>query len=398
MKRIALLLTVPLLLGVGCSSEKAAPVEQAELAAQVGKWVITRQDVQLIVDQLPEAQRERYQPLGGRAVIADRAIEQEIYHQEGLKSGYHKDAELLKQVDEYKRSLIVGKYFEDVITERAKPTVEEVRDFYDANQHRYTKMPIVRAQHIFAKSPEKLVDLKKRIEAGESMTTLARHNSEDQLTAADGGDLGYFNPNGYIRGMVGNSSEISDVCFALEVGEISDPIAWEKGYSLIRVTEYRPEELRPFDEVRADIENDFVTRNIDEVKARALRDLRTQYTVTNYIEDELKLTMRTDSELWSIAQNTTDTFQRIASYQEIVDRFPDSERAPDALFMLGFVSSEELGDKNDARRAFRRLLDDYPDAEVTKTARWMIDNLDKPLPKFDSIDELTDKIPDDSGK
>jgi hypothetical protein len=45
-----------------------------------------------------------------------------------------------------------------------------------------------------------------------------------------------------------------------------------------------------------------------------------------------------------------------------------------------------------ADRTFTELMAKYPESEMAKTARWMIDNLDEPMPKFQDLDDLNKQI------
>ena len=48
-------------LAVGCSKEKAASDEASEtLAAQVGDWTLTRAELDELIAQLPEHQKQKY--------------------------------------------------------------------------------------------------------------------------------------------------------------------------------------------------------------------------------------------------------------------------------------------------------------------------------------------------
>jgi len=62
------------------------------------------------------------------------------------------------------------------------------------------------------------------------------------------------------------------------------------------------------------------------------------------------------------------------------------------MFMIGFVYAEELKDFTMADRTFNDVITKYPDTEMAQTARWMLDNLEKPLPKFEDLDDLNRQI------
>ena len=82
---------------------------------------------------------------------------------------------------------------------------------------------------------------------------------------------------------------------------------------------------------------------------------------------------------------------RLNAYREVVTSYPESEYAPQALFMVGFVESEEKKDYDQAEVAFKELLEKYPKSELVSSAQWMLENMrsDK-TPEFD--------LPGDLGK
>jgi TolA-binding protein len=57
----------------------------------------------------------------------------------------------------------------------------------------------------------------------------------------------------------------------------------------------------------------------------------------------------------------------IAAQQVVVERFPESPRAPDALLNIA-ASQVELKDTARARTALTKILSDYPGTEAAKVA------------------------------
>lgn len=383
--------------GGGESEEQTAESEDL-LAARVGEWTLSKEFLYDVISRLPDHQREKYDTPGGRAEFTDDFINEELYHLEAQRLNMEQNSAVKKQLEEAKRAILIQAFYKEYIDGPSRPSEEEMREYYESHLDMYTSLPVVRAQHIFSRSKEKLEGLKKRIiEGGEKMTTLAHNYSEDELTMKDGGDLGYFNEGGYIRG-IGFSESFSDTVFKMEVGEVYGPIQWEKGYSLVRVNEKRPPEPNPFEEIKKDISTRLTKQKIDGVTKEVTNRLRGEYEFHNYMDEYYRSVQRSPEELFEYAQNTSDPFARISAFEEIVEKFPDDEHAPQALFMIGFVYVEEMGDKASGSRYFNRLIARYPDSDVAESARWMKDNLDKPLPEFEDIDELNEKISDESSE
>ncbi len=379
----------------GCSKGKKAVDDDKKLAARVNDWTLTRLDLDKAIEGIPENQRKKYSTPEARAELVERYIEEEVYYQEAKKKGYESDEKVRDMVAKYERSAMVGEFYSREIKAKAAPDEQKIHDYYEAHKDKYTVQIIGRAQHILSKDKNKLIKLKARIEAGElPFSTAAVQESEDELTRTDGGNLGYFNPGGYIRS-IGYSKELSDAAFSMKVGEMRI-VQWEKGYSLLVLNEIRPPELRPYEEVKGEIAEMLTRQELESVQKAEFARMRKEFNVTNYVSDELMVTQRTPQELWNLAQNSTDSQQRLRYYQQIVDKSPDSEYAAEALFMVGFVYAEELKSLPDADRAFNRVINDYPNADVAKTAEWMLKNLDKPLPQFEDLQDLQKKIDTES--
>lgn len=367
--------------------------DTSHLAAQVEDWAMTKDDIENVITKLTQSQKKRYDSEAGRAELTDRFIEEELFYLEGKRIGLDQDEEVKEQIDQAVRRIIIADFYQKRIEEAARPTEEEARQHYEENEDTYISQEIVRARHLFTKSKDKIFEMKKKLEEGEALTKLIHEYSEDDLTKKDDGDLGYFNPGGYIR-FVGYSKDFSDAVFALELGEISEPIKWEKGWSIVAVIEKRPEMLKPFEEVKEEISKRLSRMRVEEVRRDVVAKLKQNYSAKNFYQEALDLVQRSPEEIWNFAQATTDPYQRLTSYKEIVDKFPESEYAPQALFMVGFVCAEEIKDFPQADRAFNEVITNYPGSDVAKSAEWMLKNMKQPLPEFEDLDDLHQKISD----
>lgn len=107
-------------------------------------------------------------------------------------------------------------------------TDEEVQSFYDENPERFQAQEgQIRARHILVETQEEIDDVVARLGAGEQFWELAAEISTDVATAQRGGDLGFFAEGVMVQ-------EFNDAAFALEVGEVSDPVETQFGWHLIK--------------------------------------------------------------------------------------------------------------------------------------------------------------------
>jgi len=136
---------------------------------------------------------------------------------------------------------------------------DDVRSYYEQNKARYGTPEQRKASHILVKlepgasdeqrkaARAKAEDLLKQLKAGGDFAALAKANSADTGSAAAGGDLGAFTRDTMVK-------PFADAAFALKEGELSDIVETEFGFHVIRLTGITPGAMRPFEQVRAEIE------------------------------------------------------------------------------------------------------------------------------------------------
>jgi len=152
---------------------------------------------------------------------------------------------------------------------------DELRAYYDDHQDEFTAEEQVLARHILLRvSPERsaeeakatLADLKRRIENGEDFAQLARQYSEEPESAQRGGSLGFFGRNAW-------GEDFTEAVFGAEVGQLVGPVETQYGVHLIEVQDHRPGGLRPFEQVRAQIEARLLTDRANELAESRAREL-----------------------------------------------------------------------------------------------------------------------------
>jgi len=94
----------------------------------------------------------------------------------------------------------------------------------------------------------------------------------------------------------------------------------------------------------------------------------------------------TEAELYAAAQKAEHQSrprEAIRLYRRIQTEYPDSPDNYKAVFLTGFVYSEELDMPDSARVAFQAVLRDYPNSEFADDAEAMLKFLDGQMPAFE---------------
>jgi len=139
---------------------------------------------------------------------------------------------------------------------------DKLREYFKTNESRYTVAEERRASHILIKAePSASTDDKAKAKAKAeallaevrkapaAFAEIARKNSQDPGSAAQGGDLDFF-------GRGGMTKAFEEAAYAMKQGEISNVIETEFGYHIIMLTAVRGGDKKTFDSVRAEIEEE----------------------------------------------------------------------------------------------------------------------------------------------
>ena len=144
-----------------------------------------------------------------------------------------------------KRAMYAERHRELIVGEM-HITDDDVKKYYEADKPKFEK---VNCSYILLKTEEEAKDVKTKIEAGLAFEDLALASSIDAETAAKGGELGWISRGEYPK-------EFEDSAFNLEVGAISDPIASDLGFYIIKVNSRKNSFNDLKEDVRIGLENE----------------------------------------------------------------------------------------------------------------------------------------------
>ena len=74
---------------------------------------------------------------------------------------------------------------------------------------------------------------------------------------------------------------------------------------------------------------------------------------------------------------TAEHEQALKLFQQIIDQYPKSKVAEEALFLQGYIYENSLHDLVKAKTAYGHFLAKYPKSDLTEDAKLAIENLGK---------------------
>ncbi|HKP67275.1 MAG TPA: SurA N-terminal domain-containing protein [Casimicrobiaceae bacterium] len=166
----------------------------------------------------------------------------------------------------------------------ATPDDAVLKDRYEKEKSRFVSAEQRLASHILVKvggkgGPDdqkqalaKAEGIAREAKAGKDFAALAKENSDDLGSKNQGGDLGWLD-----KGQTDEAFETA--LFAMNKGDISDPVLTADGYSIIDLRDIRPGKTRSFEEVKPELAKEYATTEKERVytdKAGRLTDLTYQ--------------------------------------------------------------------------------------------------------------------------
>ena len=141
------------------------------------------------------------------------------------------------------------------------PSDAELRKEYAAKQDTFKTPERVDARHILIKSDAsndaamkaKAEGILKQIQAGGDFAKLAKENSEDTGSGAQGGELGWI-----VKGQT--VPEFEKAAFSLQPGQTSGLVKTTYGYHIIQVEKHEQAHVEPFEEAKPQLMKDFMER------------------------------------------------------------------------------------------------------------------------------------------
>ena len=202
--------------------------------------------------------------------VRDKLVMDEIFSQEAEKRGLTATPEYKVQMEQA-RTAVLTKLLTQDFTKKNTVSDADVKADYDKFKAASAGTEY-HARHILVEKEDEAKALIKQINGGGSFEELAKKNSKDPGSGANGGDLDFAAPGSYVP-------EFSQAMVKLKKGEMTqEPVKTQFGYHIIKLEDTREAQFPKFEDVKGQLKQRMEQQKLaayrDEVRAKAKTDYK----------------------------------------------------------------------------------------------------------------------------
>ncbi len=240
----------------------ALPAAAQNLAIVNGKPV-PKARADALAQQIAKSGRPMTPEMQGQ--LKDEVIAREIFMQEAQKRGLDATEDYRNQMDLARQTLLIRELFAD-FQKKDPVTDADIKAEYDkfvaANGGKE-----YRARHILVEKEDEAKAIIASLKKGGKFDEIAKKQSKDPGSGANGGDLDWANAASYVP-------EFSGAMIKLNKGQTTEaPVKSQFGFHVIRLDDVREAQLPKLEEVRPQIAQQLQQQKLakfqDELRAKA---------------------------------------------------------------------------------------------------------------------------------
>jgi len=225
------------------AQEQAATPSPDSVIATVDGEAITEGDLAFAAEDLAQ-ELQNVPPQGRRSFLASVLIDMKVMAK-AARAEDMQDSEVFRRRQKYleDRSLRRAYFAEKIGTQVNE---ESVKAAYDELVADFEPQDEIHARHILVADEADAKTIRAEIEGGKPFEVAALENSIDG-SSKNGGDLGYF-----VKGQMVPPFEAA--AFALEIGQVSEPVQSQFGWHLIKLEDRRKSSPPPMEQVGSQLQ------------------------------------------------------------------------------------------------------------------------------------------------
>ncbi|MES2911075.1 MAG: peptidylprolyl isomerase [Pseudomonadota bacterium] len=180
-----------------------------------------------------------------QAQLREEVIAREVFMQEAEKQGLSTSDDYKMQMELARQTILIRALFANYQSKNPVTDAElkaEYDKFAAANGGKEYK-----ARHILVEKEADAKAIIASLKKGGKFEDIAKKQSKDPGSGANGGDLDWANPTSYVP-------EFSEAMLKLNKGQMTEtPVKTQFGYHIIRVDDIRNAQIPPFEELKPQI-------------------------------------------------------------------------------------------------------------------------------------------------
>ncbi|MEZ5663015.1 MAG: peptidylprolyl isomerase [Burkholderiaceae bacterium] len=244
----------------------ASPLALAQNVAIVNGKAVPKARIEQLVRQVEASGRPVDDTM--REQLKEEVILREVFMQEATKRGIAATPDYQEQMELARQTILIRALFADY--QKRNPVTDadikaEYEKFVQANAGKE-----YRARHILVESEDEAKAIVTSIKGGAKFEDIARKQSKDPGSGANGGDLDWAMAASYV-------AEFSEAMVKLDKGQMTEaPVRSQFGWHIIRVDDIRQAQLPAFDDVKGQIQQQMTQQRMAEYQSQLREKAKVQ--------------------------------------------------------------------------------------------------------------------------
>ncbi|MEZ5644223.1 MAG: peptidylprolyl isomerase [Burkholderiaceae bacterium] len=244
----------------------ASPLALAQNVAIVNGKAVPKARIEQLVRQVEASGRPVDDTM--REQLKEEVILREVFMQEATKRGIAATPDYQEQMELARQTILIRALFADY--QKRNPVTDadikaEYEKFVQANAGKE-----YRARHILVESEDEAKAIVSSIKGGAKFEDIARKQSKDPGSGANGGDLDWAMAASYV-------AEFSEAMVKLDKGQMTEaPVRSQFGWHIIRVDDIRQAQLPAFDDVKGQIQQQMTQQRMAEYQSQLREKAKVQ--------------------------------------------------------------------------------------------------------------------------
>jgi len=238
--------------------------------ARVDDTEITAADLQEVLARYSHTPfvLARYSTPEKKKELLDGLVRYELMAREAIRRGYDRDPDVQRIAKRQMVAQFEKREINDKLRAEDIPSAD-VEKYYREHQPEFVRPEEIRVSQILVRDAAAArritAEAKSRRSDAKSFRDLVERYSEDPDSKPRAGDLTFFD-----RKTTREPKALVEAAFAMDkVNDVAGPIASDKGFHILKLTDRRPEMTRPLAEVKGEIQR----RLLDQMRAQKKREL-----------------------------------------------------------------------------------------------------------------------------